>query len=53
MHFNLLFIVGLNNKAPKKLQHHISVSGMYITDNTLITLSNWPLNSLCVVTSTF
>ena len=33
MHFNLLLIVGLNNKAPKKYQHHISVFGMYITGN--------------------
>jgi len=31
--FNLLLIVGLNNRAPKKFQHHISVFGMYITDN--------------------
>jgi len=33
MLFNLL-IVGLNNRAPKKFQHHISVFSMYITDNT-------------------
>jgi len=31
--FNLLLIVGLNNRASKKFQHHISVFDMYITDN--------------------
>ena len=31
--FNLLLIVGLNNRDPKKFQHLISVFGMYITDN--------------------
>ena len=33
MRLNLLLIVGLNNKAPKKFQHHVSVFGMYITAN--------------------
>ena len=33
MFFNLLLIVGLNNKVPKKLQHHILVFCVSITHN--------------------
>ena len=33
MPLSLLWILGLNTKAPKKFQLHISVFSWYITDN--------------------